>query len=238
MDSTTAKKRGRPKRTKVDEFQAKAWYNTIANHFDLDVPFHLERIIEPGNIKRDQDGKLYSNRAWDKYRNGSRSPKDGMKRDGTPNVVVLAEQRVPQSAEIYRHPIWRVLREDVIGVSESKEIIYSFRDYVRRYYFDLELPSLQARLDSFGANVCLPIQIGSDDDLIVSLDHLAIHLLILKMDPLLPTDVWYLGIKENINMTLGPISRSPWIGPFYREFFEWLENEVWERALGYWFSNS
>lgn len=218
--------RGRPKRSKVDEFQAMAWFNTIAHRFDINSPFQLERLIEPNHVKRNADGKLVCSRAWDKYKKGKRLPKDGMKPDGTPGAVLLAGERVPESADIYRHPIWKILRAEHISLDEAKTIVYGFRDYVRRFYFDLELPDLRSRLESFGEFVCLPIHIGADDDLIVSLDHLAINLMLLKMERLLPAGEWYPGIKENIEMTLGPLSVSPWIGPFHEEFFEWLKKNL------------
>ena len=62
--------------------------------------------------------------------------------------------------------------------------------------------------------------------MIRSLDHLAIQLMILRIKRYWEREHRYFTIVENITKTLGPISVSPWIGPFYQELYDWLENNI------------
>lgn len=220
-------RRGRPKRSEVDRFQAIAWFNTVS-HGALDgSPFRLEKLFQPENIKTDEDGKQTATRAWDKYRRGDRLPKDGYKNDGLPGPVIAAGKTILDSLYIYRHPIWRAMRADTLSFEEVIKILGSIEPFVSRYYLDLEIKDSERQFEAFAESVGMPIWIDIDDDFHISLDHLAIHLMILRMDNFRYEKERFEIIAENIAKTLGPLAVSPWLSEIHEGFYDWLEINIW-----------
>lgn len=220
-------RRGRPKRSEVDRFQAIAWFNAVS-HGALDgSPFRLEKRFQPENIKTDEDGKQTATRAWDKYRSGERLPKDGYKKDGLPGPVIAAGKTILDSLYIYRHPIWQAMRADRLSFEEVIKILGFIEPFVSRYYLDLEIKDSERQFEAFAERVGMPIWIDIDDDFHKSLDHLAIHVMMLKMDNFRYGRERFEIIAENIAKTLGPLSVSPWLGAIHEEFYDWLEANVW-----------
>ena len=219
---------GRPRFTEIDKFQTLAWFETVAYGLGSDKPFQLERKIQPEGIKRDADGKLYGTRMWDNYKAGVQLPRDGFNAEGRPYAVLSAAKFAPESLEIYRHPIWIVMRAERMVFETVVELLNGFDYYVKRFYLDLESTSPKRSYESFVESIGLPIWIDRDDDLIRSLDHLSVQLMILRMDNFRHTTERFECIAENIMKTLGPISTSPWLGKIHREFFDWLEKHIWK----------
>lgn len=220
-------KRGRPGRTTVDRLQAIAWFNTVAHRLRDDSPFRLEKFFQPENIRVNVDGKRVTTRAWDKYRDGDRLPSDGCKKDGQPGPVVAAGKVIPDSLYIFRHPIWQVMRANKLSFEETVRMLGFFEPFVSRYYLDLETRDPVRQFEAFAKNVGLPIWIDREDDPHKSLDHLAVHLMILRMDNFKYLTANFEIIAENIAKTLGPLSVSPWLGSIHEEFYDWLEANVW-----------
>lgn len=219
--------RGRPKRSEVDRFQAIAWFNAVSHGMSDDSPFRLEKRFQPENIKTDVDGKQTATRAWDKYRRGERLPKDGYKKDGLPGPVIAAGKSVLDSLYIYRHPIWQAMRADRLSFEEVIKILGFIEPFVSHYYLDLETTDSERQFKAFAESVGMPIWIDLEDDLHISLDHLAIHLMILRMDNFRYDRERFEIIAENIAKTLGPLSVSPWLGEIQEELYDWLEANVW-----------
>lgn len=219
-------RRGRRPRTAVDRFQAIAWFNAVSNGAWDDSPFRLEKRFQPENVKK-RDGKVVASRSWDKYRDGTRLPSDGHKKDGRPGPVVAAGMVIWDSLYIYRHPIWRVMRTERLSFEEVVGLLSFFPPFVGRYYLDLETKDRESQFEAFSDNVGQEIWIDRDDDPHRSLDHLAIHLMILKMDNFRHVRARFQVIAENIAKTLGPLSVSPWLGPIHEEFYDWLEGNIW-----------
>jgi hypothetical protein len=219
---------GRPRLTAIDRFQAMAWFNTISSWEGDDSPFRLEKIFQPENVKINLEGKQIASRAWDKYRHGTRLPRDGYMSDGRPGAVLAAARRVPDSVFIYRHPIWKVMRVNRLSFERVVEILHLFPPFVRRYYIDLEVTGYERQCESFEESIGKPIWVDQQDELSVSLDHLVIHLMILKLDNFRHNRERFECISENIANTLGPLSASPWFEKIYEELYDWLEKYVWK----------
>lgn len=217
---------GRPTTPEIDKFQSMAWFNTIAHSLGTNSPSKLEKLIQPKNVTKRTDGKTVPYGAWKEYKKG-RLPRDGMMSDGDPGAVVAAGKHVSESLAIYRHKIWDVMRNERITFDDALLLINSFDPFVKRFYFDLEEPTLSRKLDSFVEYFCQPIWISREDDLIRSLDHLAIQLTILRIKRYWQGEHRYYSIVDNITKTLGPISVSAWIGPFHESFFDWIEKHMW-----------
>lgn len=220
-------RRGRKKRSKVDRFQAIAWFNAVSLGAWEDSPFRLEKRFQPENIKKDEIGRQTATRAWDKYRSGDRLPKDGYKINGLPGPVIAAGMAVPDSLYIYRHPIWHVMRADKLSFEEVIKMLGFIAPFVSHNYLDLETSDSERQFEAFAESVGMPIWIDLEDDFDKSLDHLAIHLMILRMDNFRHTRERFGGIAKNIAKTLEPLSVSPWLGEIHEEFFDWLEVNVW-----------
>lgn len=227
MNADIEAKRGRPKRSDIDGYQAKAWYNTVSIGVGDDSAFRLEKLIQPENVKR-LDGKLVVSRAWDKYRDGERLPLDGYKKDGRPGPVLAAGRLVPDSLYIYRHPIWRAMRSEQLSFDEVFDLVLHFKPSVRRYYLDLEIRDLERQLETFVSSFGQKIFIETDHEKTDPLDHLSINLMFLKMDNFRHIRSRFRGISINISKSLGPLSISPWIGGIYEELYDWLEDNVWK----------
>lgn len=218
--------RGRPHRTDVDRFQAMAWFTAVSNGVGDESAFRLEKRFQPENVKT-RDGKLVASRAWDKYRDGARLPSDGFKKDGRPGPVVAAGMVILDSLYIYRHPIWRVMRTEQLSFEEVVGMLSFFPPFVSRYYLDLETRDRERQFEAFSENVGQEIWIDREDEPHRSLDHLAIHLMILRMENFKHVRTRFQGIAENIAKTLGPLSISPWLGPIHEDLYDWLERNIW-----------
>lgn len=220
-------RRGRPKKSAVDRFQAIAWFNAVSYWTRDSSPYRLEKRFQPENIKMDHDGKQVGTRAWDKYRKGERLPKDGYRKDGRPGPVVAAGKVVPDSLYVYRHPLWGILRSKKMSFDNAVKSLGFFVPSVRHFYLDLESSDPERQFESFAESVGMPIWIDREDDFDRSLDHLAINLMILRLDNFRHNRAYFEGIAQNIAKTLGPLSVSPWFGEIYAEFYDWLEINVW-----------
>jgi hypothetical protein len=238
------KRRGKPNRSEIDIFQAKVWYNTVTNCLNNHSPFNLEGHFQPQNIKRDLDGKLYSSRAWDKYKRGTRSPSDGNQKDGVlkvgvPNLVSVVGKSVPDSEYVFRHLFWRVLEMKLVTYEFVVDEILLLPQRIQRDYIDLTTNSKAAHARSLDEyfKTCPEIYISYDDNPHVSLDHLAMQLMFLKI-PTFKYDHMYLApISANIAKCLGPCSVSPWFKDLYLELFDWLEANIWHDLFDYYDSN-
>lgn len=228
MNKKIGRPRGRPKKTEINRFQAIAWFNAISNGLSEHSPSRLERKIQPENIRRDDSGKLVGTRAWDKYRDGQRLPKDGFKPDGKAGVVIAAEAFVPASIYIYRHPIWEVMRSKKLEFKDAYEMVSNFPHVVSRYYLDLTAIDMDSKLEAFSENIGREIWIDRDADHNVALDHLSVQLMALKLDNFRFNRERLSEIASNIAMTLGPLSVSPWFFNIYESLFDWLEENIWE----------
>lgn len=217
---------GRNKKSVFDQFQAMAWFNTIASAVGDNSPRRLERLFQPELLKRNEAGRLNDSRAWHKYRKGKRVPSDGYRPDGTPRAVISAAG-VPGALAIVRHPIWKFLQAKNVGFDAVVETISSFPYCVSRYYIDLTSGSTDRLFESFAENIGRPIWIDADDDYDHTLDHLTAHLMILKMDNFRHTREHHSVIAENVAKTLGPIASSAAFNPMYEDFFDALEQRVW-----------
>lgn len=218
---------GRQRKSTVDRFQSIAWFNAVAHGVSDDSPSRLEKRFQPENIKKNADGKQTGTRSWNEYRDGKKLPSDGYKKDGRPLSVIAAGKAVPDSLYIYRHPIWQAMRADKISFEEVIQMMDFFKPFVSHYYLDLETTDLERQFKAFTENVGMPIWIDREDDLHISLDHLAIHIMILKMDNFRYDRERFEIIAENIAKTLGPLSKSPWLGEIHEVFYDWLEANIW-----------
>jgi len=174
MSNLNAKKinLGRVVHREVTKFQSICWFNTIATSLDCRSPTKLEKLIQPDNIKINHYGEEVISQSWKRYRNGQRLPRDGEKANGRPGPVIAAEKFSPESAYIFRHPIWKVMRAERIELSDAVEILKYFGDYIRFCYTDLELSDDDDQIfDLFIEYAGLDIWIDRDAELISPTAH-------------------------------------------------------------------
>lgn len=215
--------RGRPKRSQVDSFQARAWFNSIASILGTDSPHALEQIIEPDKVVH-RDGKVITSRAWGKYRAGTRLPKDRDRKNGKFGTVAAAERIVPISGDVYRHLIWRVMRAPSMDFDLVTKELRAMKPSIAGCYIDLRHDRFT--LESLLAQTLwrpVPIREG---DYHAALDHLAVNLMFLRLDIVRHTEFERKEIGLNIDNALKSIAISPWIGPFHEELYNWLRENV------------
>jgi hypothetical protein len=217
--------RGRRPHGPVDSFQTRAWFNSIADVVGTNTPHALEQTIQRHLIHLN-DGKTKASSSWDKYKNGLRLPQDGHGKDGKPGAVMAAEQHAPESGDVFRHPIWKAMRADIMNLKEATDLISTLRPATTHYYVDLSDAMASHRAASLEQNIGLAIWIDRGDYR-SALDHLAAHLMILRIGIVRHLKSKRLDCAYNIAKTLGPLAASPWIGPFHEEMFDWLEANVW-----------
>lgn len=222
IDFQTNPNRGRRARTKVDEFQTKAWFNLISSILEIDAPQTLQKLIESNKVSFD-GAKWNTTRAWDKYKTGKRTPSDGYDKDGKPSAVVSAEMKVPESGWIFRHLLWRAMRTKSVHFDDVKKELLTFSPAVYGCYLDLRYDDF--KLESLLAqNLGRPIPIR-DGDFHAALDHLAVNLMFLRLDIVRHSEIERSEIVRNISWAFKILAASPWINPFSLELLKWLENE-------------
>ena len=218
-------KRGRRPHGPVDSFQARAWFNSIAYVIGTSAPHAIEQNVQPHLIQQ-ADGKAKSSSSWVKYKNGLRLPQDGYGKDGRPGAVMAAERHAPESVDVFRHPLWKAMRTDIMDIKETTDLIATFRPVIAQYYVDLSDAMVKRRVDSFEQSIGLSIWIDWDD-FRSALDHLAAHLMILRTGIVRHLRPMRHECAHNIVKALGPVAGSPWFGPFHEEMFDWLEANIW-----------
>lgn len=232
-------KSGRINQKEITKFQTICWFNSIAKKLSCNSPTKLEKRIQPDNIKINQYGEEVISESWKRYRKGSRLPNDGFKVNGNPGPVIAAEKYSLESGYIFRHPIWKVMRSDRIELYDALEILKYFSNHIRRWYIDLEQTNQDDIYDSFVASADLEIWIDTADDMLSSLDHLSVNLMMLRMDHFKYGRKKLEGIAKNIGKTLGPISASPIFELIHEELYDWLENNIWHDLFDkYYFKGS
>jgi len=219
---------GRKPKSELDQIRARIWFAIIATTVGSDSPRYLERLFQPDHLKRNSEGKLNDSRAWDKYRSGFRRPSDGAHPVKGPGAVMAAEKSVPDSAYIYRHPMWSFLAKGGLAYQATLQIIGRFRPYVRRWYFDLAQPLRGHQIASFGENIGMPVLIGTHDNFTDVFDHLCAQLMILKILDFHHQPVHLFGIAENLSGIIRHLSAEPQLRVHHVEFFDFLERNCWD----------
>ena len=147
-------------------------------------------------------------------------------KSGKPGAVLAAEHHVPESGDVFRHPIWNAMRAQTMGFDEATRLISALKPAIAGYYMDLSKAMANHRTDSLSRNIGLPIWIERGD-YYHALDHLAANLIFMRLEIIRHLESHREGCAENIAKTLGPVAQSPWIGPFHVEMYDWLETHVW-----------
>lgn len=218
---------GRRPRKKFDEFRARIWFLIISEAIGSESPRYLERLFQPAHLKRNEDGKLLDSRSWDKYKKGLRLPKDGMSLRHEAHAVKSAEALVPDSAYVFRHPLWRFLGSEGFSYSQVVSVVFEFPAYVRRFYFDLALPGREEQKFSFRTNIGQPISIGRYDNFTDAFDHLCAQLMILRIQDFRHQVESLSGISENLAMILRHLSEAPWMQRVCEGFYDALQDACW-----------
>ncbi|WP_434514330.1 hypothetical protein AB6Q56_17525 [Dechloromonas sp. ARDL1] len=150
-------------------------------------------------------------------------PKYGLNQKGLPHAALAAESDVPDSAYILRHPFWDLLRLGGQSYLQTAETIFGFKNYVRRFYFELDFLSDIEIIDSFGRSIGEPIVIGTEDNFVDGFDHLYAQAAILKILNFRHREEHYFVITENLAAVLRNLAGAPWLRKIYEGFFDYLE---------------
>ena len=208
---------GRKPSTKGDEFQARAWFNGVANSAGKESPSELERIFQR------QKGL---SRIWDKYRSGVNVPSDKVNKKGQRGIALVVGDEHPETLWLLRPPLWDAISIEKPAHETLTRMIGKFDNLTTRYYQDL---SSRRNTEDFDILLNLAGQSIWIDrgDYYESIDHLAVNLMMLRFDFIKFNECAHGGIATNIAKTLGPLSISPWFKNFYEEFFDYLEKNIW-----------
>ena len=232
------KRAGRPSRHPVEKFRVKAWYALVADSAMTHDPTSLEQLFQPEHFQSDRAGKIGANRNWDKYRDGSRSPRAKPGKKGQISLVERVGKRYDLTQWLFEHPVWAVITVDDPSIELIRPFLMAVKSTVRDYYWDGFAISgadpnavKSGFLDAIGEKIWI-----NRGDLQSALDHLAICVLILRIKDLpLALDMAEV-IHRNIVKTLGPIAQSSPFCGIYEEFFDWLEGNIWNGQLEYYCS--
>lgn len=215
------------KTEKFKFFKNKSWFNEIAFRLQTDSPFLLEKLLQPWKIHEKEYGETGGcSNMWALYREGNTTPGVGLNKNGQLGPV-LAAKNVGDSYRLFNHDMWNIVLRDRFQFTYCLGVLKNHSNYVKRHYYDLRFYEDEQIYRSFLEHAGSPIHISEEDDLMVSLDHLSMQLILLKMDCCIFNKQTMHSVIQNIALTLGPISVSPWIGPFYEDFFDWLEKYFW-----------
>ncbi|PPC81899.1 MAG: hypothetical protein CTY35_04790 [Methylotenera sp.] len=231
---------GRKKRAEWEIFMTKAWYSAVSSDMEIDSPFKFERTFQPENIKRDADGRLYSTRAWDKYKVGKKTPSNKYVANSRIDLVGLVGERSITSEYIFYHPLWDVLKGSNYTQSFIVDCLNRLSIKCQSSYLNLINVSMEDKLNSFYFMIdkSPSIKIVEEDNYEVSLDHLAVQLLILGIPRYGHQKKYLTDASENIVKILGPLSCSPWFKSFYEEFYDWLEKNYWKDLFDLYFERT
>lgn len=110
-DGSQAKRRGRPPRSPVDVLRTKIWINYLTSPYTNLTGYKLERIIIPEQV-RVHDAAIIRPRNFDKYQSGLQVPRDSV---GKNSIVNRVNVFFPGSADLFRSPIWDVLKDKPVS---------------------------------------------------------------------------------------------------------------------------
>ncbi len=225
--SESRAKRGRPQRSPVAYFQASAWFNSVALEFNDWSPYRLQKRFQRQQIKNLGE-KPTSDGAWDKYRDGTRTPKAGWDKNGFPHIAQLVGEMRPITLLILQHPLWMAMEANVLNFSDLETSAREVPTHVARYYKDIVAP-----LTGFEYFDLLE---QSDDSYRIWVDyndwqsafhHLGLHAVLLRIEVIRRSPLALKELVGNLGKILGPVSISPWVSAFYEKLYDWLEQNLW-----------
>jgi len=220
-----------------------AWYNCLVNVLETETVNSLEVLVDRVRQRvSNSNNKLLKitnsaipklrgvnqnddrSRAFDDYKIGERSPSDGV-HQGKLGRVMAAEVLVPESGEVFRHLLWKVLKTQNMRYEDVLAELKALKPVTRAQYLDMRLS--ESGLAAMLANsLSSPLHVA-ENDFRAAMDHLAVQLMFLRLDVVRHMPRQRKEIALNIAVTLKPLAMSPWLGPFHEKMFDWLEENVW-----------
>lgn len=102
-------------RDPVDTLRTKYWYEGLRQHLRVSTAYAVERKIEPGAFKKNQDEVPIHRNKWWRYRCGRHTP--------SMLTVERAESVVPGSSKELNHVLWQALRPDPPTLSQANDLL-------------------------------------------------------------------------------------------------------------------
>lgn len=224
---------GRRKRHPSEKFQTQAWYFSVQFFSGLHSPTELERHFQPAHFENRFGEKIASSRNWDKYANGSRTPRSHEGYKGVKGLVQIVGEDYPETEELFASPLWEALKIKQPNFSTVCLFLDKVDATVSQFYkeqfsFDSEVGEFgqSYSIGLFLRNLCDNPEIELCDYL-AAMDHLAINLLAIRATDLNLQEHGLYAITKNLTQALNRLVRYPFIEPLYEEFFDWMQSNIW-----------
>lgn len=219
--------KGRPERSEIDQFRTMAWFNSVAWCERTDSAFQLQTRFQPAQI-RSQGDKPNSSGAWDKYKQGTRSPKDGYDQYGNPHVVTLVGNKHPETLEVWNHLLWLAMCDGRVELAKVYEFVKTLPKNQMHFYLGFEPDIYELSPMSIVYSLKDDVWIEYCDSP-AAFNHLAINLMqlrfVLEQNNDASKNLPAL-IKKTAKL-IGMASQCPWIEDFYEDLYDWLEINLW-----------
>lgn len=219
--------KGRPERSAIDQFRTMAWFNSVAWCERTDSAFQLQARFQPDQI-RSQGDKPNSSGAWDKYKQGARSPKDGYDHYGNPHVVTLVGSKHPETLDVWDHLLWTAMNNARVELTKVFEFVKTLPKNQMHFYqgFEPDIYELSPMSIAYSLKDDVWIEFG---DSLAAFNHLAINLMQLRfvMEQKNDTSKNLPALIKKTAKLIGIASQCPWIAPFYEALYDWFELNHW-----------
>jgi len=102
-------KRGRPRKSEVDQFSAQVWAAAIQIQSGGLTPYKIETTYMPEECVPKKEGRIVRPALMDRYARGELSPKNDGRRCGGKKLVERLEAAYPGSAKWLSLPLWELM---------------------------------------------------------------------------------------------------------------------------------
>ena len=181
-------------------FRVHGWFNSVAEAAGAVSPQAIEKFYKPHCIYQGDFGKVVTN-AFYRYRDGIRKP--------SRKTIGAVEHACPKSAEFVNHLLWSIIaaKQPTTRMLEAMlgKLDASTADYYKALIAVDSSTQFHDFLDRYGHMILLHKR-----EYWAALDHLAINLIILRVQSNQLYCTSRLGLCWNIAQTLEPLSCSPW----------------------------
>lgn len=198
------------------------WYRAVEHGLGATSAYAVTQHLEPHTIRPGKDG-ITRTRKWEGYRDGKHVPKDS--NDST-SMVSLAERFSAGTAQWFRSPLWKALREQFSHHQEVEnrilEIEYLHPILYQTTHFD---GSSAHSFKPEGINMCAELDgLCLLESVILALEyaHLTRHPELisksrnlyvdvsLRISEIVPVSFHYLEMLDTLEYRYLPSAASPW----------------------------
>jgi len=209
----------------VCAFAARAWFFAVENECGGCGPWATAARLRQ-RLASDWHSQESLFLTLKRHMNGQCLPSDRVTSKGKEGIALTVGRLFPTTLDALHLPLWPALILKSPTLENLKTFAEACHPEVRRQYQAVNGLSRQDCAQYLFNLIGNEISLDPSDHT-SALQHLSIQIVMLRLEWVRYSPHLLAGVSRNIVLTLGPIARSPWFSPFWEDFFDFVEKDVW-----------